>query len=161
VEESDRIERDDADRIATLLAAAASSQGAVQATSVSDKDGSNTEFVSSSSRIRSESGGGGSMGVGGVSASSRRISLPSAVLSLGSTTTNVSSSSLKPPPQRVVAVDKHIRFSFFKSKYDHSHATKLRKQTESILRDYESCDWAAAKQEGTGRPQDTLISMYK
>eukprot|EP01033_Poteriospumella_lacustris_P005584 gene5584-3993_t len=54
-----------------------------------------------------------------------------------------------------------IKFALFYSKYTSSYASKLRKQIDKILEDYETCDWADAKRQGTGSPQATIVSLYK
>ena len=53
-----------------------------------------------------------------------------------------------------------LKYSVFISKYNHSLASTLRKQVESIVTDYLDCDWMEAREKNF-LPQDTIISLYR
>jgi len=54
-----------------------------------------------------------------------------------------------------------LKYSVFISKYNHSLASTLRKQVESIVQDYLDCDWIEAREQKNCLPQDTIISLYR
>eukprot|EP01035_Chromulina_nebulosa_P023030 gene23030-29843_t len=54
-----------------------------------------------------------------------------------------------------------IKYPLFFSKYSHSSAARIKKRTESTIKDYRECDWGTALKERTGTPQATIVSIYK
>eukprot|EP01033_Poteriospumella_lacustris_P011374 gene11374-8092_t len=54
-----------------------------------------------------------------------------------------------------------IKFALFYSKYTSSYASKLRKQIDKILEDYETCDWADAKRQGTEEWYQAIRGLHQ
>ena len=59
------------------------------------------------------------------------------------------------------ALNTSIKYPLFFSKYSHSSAARVKKRTESTIKDYLECDWSTALKERTGTPQATILSIYK
>jgi len=93
------------------------------------------------------------------------------VISTGAVSSNEPSSEINPfGPTALVSASNDatpeaslssIKYALYFSKYSHSSASKVRKRTESTIKDYIDCDWATAVKEGTGLPQATVTSVYK
>eukprot|EP00981_Chlorochromonas_danica_P002428 scaffold471_cov318-Ochromonas_danica.AAC.19 len=54
-----------------------------------------------------------------------------------------------------------MTYALFLSKYNHSAASKLRKQVDKLVEDYHQCDWYRAKMDQTGLPHQTITSLYR
>ena len=74
-----------------------------------------------------------------------------------SSSSNIGDSALLPAETLVTS----IKYPLFFSKYSHSSAARIKKRTDSTIKDYRECDWSTALKERTGTPQATIISIYK
>jgi ankyrin repeat protein len=54
-----------------------------------------------------------------------------------------------------------FKYSLFMAKYTSTAAARVRSTVDTTLQDYVQCDWAAAKLNGEGLPQTTIVSIYK
>lgn len=63
---------------------------------------------------------------------------------------------------RSTVAKKHISWDRFLQVFESSKVCKpIIKKIQGLLKDYRECDWQAAQREGTGLPQQTIISLYR